>query len=139
MHRVLVLADGSESSDRAVKALIRNLAEFRETPDVHLMNVQHPFPGTVHVARDQSAEAHRQAGLDAMKSAHRLLDEAGIQYTDHVCVGDVAAVVAEYVDQNPVDQIVMGTHGRSAAVALLLGSTASEVIRLVDVPVLLVK
>jgi len=139
MHRILVLVDGSGNSERAVKALIPILAGFREMPDVHLMNVQHPFPGTVHVSREHSVEVHRQTGLEAMESAHRLLDEAGIPYTNHVCVGDVAVVVAEHVKTNGIDQIVMGTHGYSALAGLLLGSTATSVIRLVDVPVLLVK
>lgn len=139
MHRILVLVDGSESSDRAVVALIRNVSLLRERPDVHLMNVQRPFPGTVRTVHEQSAEFHRQAGLDALESACRLLDESGIQYTDHVRVGDVAAVVAEHVEKNHVDQIVMGTHGRGAVAGLLLGSTASKVIRSVNVPVLLVR
>jgi nucleotide-binding universal stress UspA family protein len=38
-----------------------------------------------------------------------------------------------------VDQIVMGTHGRGSVGRLLMGSVATKVIQLADVPVLLVK
>jgi nucleotide-binding universal stress UspA family protein len=51
----------------------------------------------------------------------------------------VAAGIREYVADAGIDIIVMGSHGRSNLKRQLLGSVASNVLRTVDVPVLIVK
>jgi nucleotide-binding universal stress UspA family protein len=139
MLRVLVPVDGSENSDRAVKFLIRKVPLFRDALDIHLLNVQPPFPGTIHGVHHLAEQAHREAGLQALASARRLLDEAGVKYTYHIGVGDPAEVITEYVKDKNIEQIVMGTRGRSALAGVLLGSVTQKVIHLNDVPVLLVK
>lgn len=50
-----------------------------------------------------------------------------------------AAGVREYIEDNDIDLVVMGSHGRSNLQRQLLGSVASTVLRTVDVPVLIVK
>jgi nucleotide-binding universal stress UspA family protein len=50
----------------------------------------------------------------------------------------VAPGIREYVADNDVDLIVMGSHGRSNLRRQVLGSVASMVLRTVDVPVLVV-
>lgn len=50
-----------------------------------------------------------------------------------------AAGVREYVADTDVDLVVLGSHGRSNLKRQLLGSVASNVLRTVDVPVLVVK
>lgn len=50
-----------------------------------------------------------------------------------------AAGVREYVEENGIDLVVMGSHGRSNLKRQFLGSVASTVLRTVDVPVLVVK
>jgi nucleotide-binding universal stress UspA family protein len=50
----------------------------------------------------------------------------------------VAAGVREYVREEGVDLVVMGSHGRSNLRRQLLGSVASTVLRTVDVPVVVV-
>jgi nucleotide-binding universal stress UspA family protein len=139
VFRILVAVDGSAYSDHAVKALIRSLPQYREPPEVHLLNVQHPFPGTIQGVHRQAEQAHRDDGLRALASARSLLEEAGVRYAEHVGVGEAAEFIARYARDRNVDQIVIGTRGRGAVAGLLLGSTARKVVHLVDVPVLLVK
>jgi len=50
-------------------------------------------------------------------------------------VGRPTTVIVEYADDNDVDQIVMGSHGRSGVSRILLGSVAETVVRRADVPV----
>ena len=50
-----------------------------------------------------------------------------------------AAGVREYIEENEIDLVVIGSHGRSNLKRQLLGSVASTVLRTVDVPVLVVK
>jgi nucleotide-binding universal stress UspA family protein len=50
-----------------------------------------------------------------------------------------APVILEYAEEQGVDLIVMGTHGRRGLRHLLLGSVAEEVVRMADCPVLTVR
>ena len=50
-----------------------------------------------------------------------------------------ATVILEYADEQDIDLIIMGTHGRRGLRHLLLGSVAEEVVRLAERPVLTVR
>lgn len=51
----------------------------------------------------------------------------------------VAPVVLEYAEENEIDLIVLGTHGRRGIQRLLLGSVAEEVVRLAPCPVMTIR
>jgi len=139
MLKVLVPVDGSANSDRAVSFLIREVPFFAEALDVHLLNVRHAFNSTIRGVHDQAQQLHQEEGLHALASARKLLDEAGMKYNCHISVGEPAEVIAHYVKDKDIQQIVMGTSGLGAMAGLLLGSVATKVIHLSSVPVLLVK
>lgn len=50
-----------------------------------------------------------------------------------------APVILDYADENKIDFIVMGTHGRRGVGLVLLGSVAEEIIRLSACPVLTIR
>jgi nucleotide-binding universal stress UspA family protein len=50
-------------------------------------------------------------------------------------VGKPARAIVEYADDHDIDQIVMGSHGRSGVTRILLGSVAESVVRDSTVPV----
>ena len=54
-------------------------------------------------------------------------------------IGPVAETIARTALGQNCDGIVMGTRGLGAAAGALLGSVASQVVHLADVPVTLVK
>lgn len=137
MRKVLVPADGSESSMRAVDFLIK-LIRGRAVPEVHLLNAQPPvmsgeiYPG---VTVEMVKRIHQTAGEKALLPAQTLLDAAGIKYTARVLLGDAADTIASYAKEHGCDRIVMGTRGMGAVRNLVLGSVATKVIQLVDIPV----
>jgi nucleotide-binding universal stress UspA family protein len=53
--------------------------------------------------------------------------------------GEVAQSIAQMVESQAMDEVVMGTRGTGTFGALLLGSVAYRVVHLVHVPVTLVK
>ncbi|MGL6095341.1 MAG: universal stress protein [Fimbriiglobus sp.] len=53
--------------------------------------------------------------------------------------GDPASEIVKYADENGVDVIVLGTHGRSGVDRLVLGSVAERVMRDAPCSVLVVK
>lgn len=139
MLKVLIPVDGSGSALRAVQLVIQKAALYREPLEIHVLNVQHPFPGTVRGVHQQSERYHHDEGIKALAEARRLLDAQGLEYSHHIVVGEAGESIAHFVKERQIQQVVMGTRGAGAVASALLGSVASKVLHLVDVPVLLVK
>lgn len=142
MFKVLVPVDGSTCSDRAVAQFIEHAAWFRETPEVHLLHVHAPIPvGRVqqHVGHEMLETYYREESEVLLASAEKLLRDAGLAFSRHIHVGSAAEIIVKLARELGCDIIFMGTHGRGALPAVVLGSVASKVLHLADCPVLLVK
>ena len=138
MAKILIAVDGSPHSRRAVEQALR----LGQSPEMHLLNVQIPIQSghaRMFVGREDLQDYYREEGLAALQEARAILDAAGVPYTHHIAVGHVAQTIAAYAKEKGFDQIVLGSHGRGALTHLLLGSVASDVLRLAEVPVTLVK
>lgn len=140
MTKILVPVDGSAASMRAIDHLIAT-PQYKDGAEIHLINVQPPLPGRAAAAVGHAnvEEYHRDEGLKAMQPAQQKLDAAGVRYHSHISVGDAAKVIVQYAKEQAIDQIVMGTHGRSAVASVLMGSVAKEVLSCTHIPVVLVK
>jgi nucleotide-binding universal stress UspA family protein len=139
MLRVLIPIDGSENSLRAVRLVIGKAPLYREPLELHLLNVQHPFPGTIRGVQKEAEQFHHEEGLKALAGARKALDDAGLKCVYHIGVGEAAEVIAHFVRDKNIGQLVMSTRGAGAVANMLLGSVATQVLHLVEVPVLLVK
>ena len=64
---------------------------------------------------------------------------AGIPFERHVALGAPAPEIVSFAEENGVDVIVMGTHGRTGAARLLMGSVAEQVVRTAHCAVVTVK
>ena len=139
MKKILVPIDGSDNSTRVVRHVLTLVAELTAPLDIHLVNVQHPFPGTIRGVAEQARQYHQEQGEAALAGARRVLDEAKVKYGYHVLVGEAAPAVAQAVKDLGCDHVIMGTRGMSAIGNMVLGSVATKVLHMVDVPVILVK
>jgi nucleotide-binding universal stress UspA family protein len=139
---LLLPVDGSENALRATRFAI-GLAKGSASPvEIHVLNVQMPIvSGDVKMFVSQEAinGYYHDEGIKALASARAALDEAGIAHVFHIGVGQVAETIAAYARDKHCDQLVMGTRGLGSIGGLVLGSVASKVVHLVDVPVTLVK
>ncbi len=141
--KILLAVDGSKHSLKAVKCLIEHADWYREKPGVELVNVHLSVPklrgmGVV-VGASQVRRYYDREGRAALSKARKLLDAAGIKYSAHVLVGPVAESIVKEARLARCDLIMIGTRGMSAAANLLLGSSATRVVNLSPIPVLLVK
>jgi nucleotide-binding universal stress UspA family protein len=62
-----------------------------------------------------------------------------VPYEHHLITGDPATAVVQLAEEENVDMIVMGTHGRTGLSRLLMGSVAEAVVRKANCPVLTFK
>jgi universal stress protein A len=74
----------------------------------------------------------------------RMLEEVkptdvSVPYEHRLLIGDPAASIVKLADDERVDMIVMGTHGRTGLLRMLMGSVAEAVVRRANCPVLTYK
>lgn len=62
--------------------------------------------------------------------------DPAVPYEHRLITGDPAAAIARLAKEEQVELIVMGTHGRSGLLRLLMGSVAEAVVRRAPCPVL---
>lgn len=141
MTNVLVPIDGSPAATRAV-AWVAKVLGAQANARVHLVHVQPPVDAwevKSHLGSDDIARFQQEAAASVLTPATATLRASGLQVEAHSLVGDIASSIADRVTALGCDSVVMGTRGLGAVQGLLLGSTATKVIHLVDVPVTLIK
>ena len=136
---LLVPVDGSPQSKEALRYAVETFPNA-ELVVIHVLN---PAAG----AGDLDGMVADTAGMvnEQREFAEQLFDEAReivgadrIVDTD-LLVGRAATEVVGYADDNGIDEIVMGSHGRDGAARLLLGSVSETVVRRSPVPVTVVR
>lgn len=142
MLKVLVPVDGSKDSDRAVAYAIGFVANSKAPVELHLLNIQTPIVsgGVRMFFKHEDIESYYQdSGQESLRSAREQLDKAGQAYVQHISAGPAGETIVAYAKEQHCDHIVMGTRGLGAMSGMVLGSVASKVIYLAEVPVTLVK
>lgn len=138
-NRILVPTDGSEHTDQTVEHAI-DLAQ-RYDADVYALYVINT--GAMASPEPEFREEFISVGEDLGGQAVNAIAEAGaaagVNVTTAVIRGVPYEEILDYTDENDIDLIVMGTHGRTGLRHFLLGSVAERVIRHTPVPVLLVR
>jgi nucleotide-binding universal stress UspA family protein len=137
--KILVAVDGSKASLKAVQLLIDHSDWYRDQPKVELLAVHLPVPRVSHTNKAQLERYYQEEGESMLGAAKKKLDGAGIAYQTLVLVGPVAETLVKHAKEKRCDLIYIGTRGMSELGKALIGSTASKVLQISDIPVLLVK
>ncbi|WP_135827145.1 universal stress protein [Halorussus ruber] len=136
-ERILVPIDGSQQADRALDHAL-DLAETYDA-EIHLLFVVDvaSVPNEIEAASVEE-RLDRYAEKTTTSAAERA-EEAGVERVQTtVGHGTPHRTILDYADENGVDLVVMGTHGRTGIDRYLLGSVTEKVVRLADAPVLTV-
>ncbi len=86
----------------------------------------------------QVIQVLEQEGAGALDYLEQRADDAEIELITVIQHGIPYEVILDYVLQNDIDLIVMGTHGRTGEKKRILGSIAEEVVCNARIPVLTV-
>jgi nucleotide-binding universal stress UspA family protein len=139
MHKILLAIDGSDYSKRAEDFLIKHISDIGPV-EVVVLNVQPPPETRAHAMHPDTVMAElRKEGERVLAEPCRQLDAARIPYQARIEFGNIGRSIVEVAREEGCAQIIMGTQGRGALADLLLGSVATNVLRLTGVPVTLVK
>lgn len=139
--RILLAADGSKYTGRAVDYLIKHRAQFGDALQLVLIHVRMPVPARAASAlgRNTLDKYYDDEARKALAPARRKLDRAAVAHTQVVRIGDPGTEIAAQAGKGRFDMIVMGSHGHGMLSRLILGSCASKVLAQTKVPVLLIR
>lgn len=133
---ILVPTDGSDVSIRAAEEAFELAEKFDAT--VHIIySVATIETGTIENASAETAHLY-EIGENSLEKAETLANEYDAEVNTAVEVGSPHAAILDYADEHDIELIVMGTHGRTGAERVLLGSTTERVMRHTSRPVLTV-
>ena len=135
--KVLVAVDGSPLSKRALRYALETFPDAAFT-SIHVINPVDSLidveAGGLSVANEWHDNAQDRAS-EIHTTATNLAAEHGVELATVTEVGRPGKKILAYADDNNIDQIVIGSHGRSGLDRVLLGSVAETVTRRAQIPV----
>ena len=143
LKNILVPTDFGEAADAALMCARELAGRFGATLHV------------IHVAESIFLTTYGETYGPLAVDMQRCLDEGARQQLDELLTDSDGSgpptkrailnssspsfAIVEYANVNPIDLIVMGTHGRGALAHIMMGSVAERVVRLAPRPVLTVR
>ena len=141
--RILLAVDGSKPSLAAARLVVEHADWYREKPEIELVTVHLPVPkiGNMRaaVSKAQVERYYQDEGEANLAAAKKLLERSGLAYTARILIGPIAETIAKHAKSARCDLVCLGSHGRTAIADAFIGSTASKLLQISDVPVLLAK
>jgi len=137
---IAVGVDGSPESWRALEMTARLAEAFGGHIDVLHARSLEGFSGAAEDSVTPGPLSETFAALEdqAHDEARNLLDPRGLSWSFSVRLGRPADVLLNYLDEVAIELIVVGSRGQGLASRSILGSTATELVNLSPVPVLVV-
>ncbi len=142
IKKILFATDFSEGASCALPYAV-DLAK-RYDAKVYFIHVIYDFAKTTgwyvpHISID---EMYKDMEKSAKKELEKTFIEEmrGFKNIEHIVLkGTPYEEIAKFVEENNIDMVVLGTHGRKGIDRMIFGSTAEQVVRNAPCPVLSVK
>jgi nucleotide-binding universal stress UspA family protein len=143
MQKILVPCDFSRQAINAYRFALDTAKQ--SNGELHLLNVVEVpvVPETMFVPSYDFAgglfdelQTRAQVQFDKLKSSFAT---DHIKIYCHIQFGTVSHTIQEYVQQESIDLIVMGSHGANGLREFFIGSNAEKIVRTSQVPVLVIK
>lgn len=133
VQSILVAFDGSTPAERAIETAVTSFVD----PEVTVIHVLDPGELVGYAGMEGTAmtdveyiQAQREEESDRfLASAEEIAAEFGVEVETVRDVGDIANTVVRYAEEEDMDHVVVGSHGRKGVRRLLLGSVAERIVR----------
>jgi nucleotide-binding universal stress UspA family protein len=141
LRSIVVPLDGSLAAEQAIPAALAIARAARAKVRLVLVHRLPPAPNDPQTAKLYvSVElAVRKSERDYLRATARRLKEAGVQASALLLEGPAGPTLQRWIGTSDADLVVMTTHGRGALGRAVYGSVADQLVRSLDVPVLLVR
>ncbi len=143
--RLGIALDGSAYGEAAARYVLQHRGLFGPRPAITLIHVHTPSlleprrrAGEVPTV-EELARAEAEAFEQALAPAREMFAQAGIPFVEQRFVGHPGEEIARFARESRLDLLAMGSHGRGALKAALLGSVACQVAARCKTPLLLIR
>ena len=139
LEKILFPIDFSQCSERVFPFALRMAQQFDAKLDLLFVARDISYLTDIGVHRDKltkRVDEIAEAGESRMRA---FCDKQFSGFPNHesrVVTGDPAEEILKFVDEQDIDLIVMGTHGRRGLERTLMGSVADYVIKNAAIPVM---
>ncbi len=141
MKKILVPIDGSENSKRAI-SMAREIAEKFDST-ILLLNIIDlrisAYPYYEAPYRDNIFQASKEQANELLKVSKESMGNAADKVETLVLEGNAANEIIDYVNNNEVDLVIMGSHGMSGIQRFFLGSVTNRVLHHIKKPILIIR
>jgi nucleotide-binding universal stress UspA family protein len=147
--KVGIAVDGSKFGREAVKYVLRHRSLFGENPQITLLHVVTDFAGALMpdmagialpaYSEEDIRSMQKKAFEAAVGPVRKLFERAGVKPVEVCLAGNAGDELTAYAKKKKLDVLVMGSHGYGAFKAAVMGSVATRVAHMSEVPLLLVR
>lgn len=139
VERVLVPMDDSPLARRALEYALEVHPDATITV-LHVVDyVEDSYGAELLLGPDELRERAEARAESVFETARETVGDRGTAVETVTRYGDPARAITRFVDEESVDVVVLGGHGRSLLSRVLLGSVAASVVRRASVPVTVVR
>ena len=139
--KILIAADGSSHTKRMLAYMAAHDEWLGAAHDYTVLTVVLPVPGRAasFVDADTIKGYYEEEAQKVFGPIRKFFDQGGIKAQFVHKVGHPAQEIGELATQGKFDLLMLGTHGHGLLGNLIMGSVATRVLSLCEVPVLLVR
>jgi nucleotide-binding universal stress UspA family protein len=136
--RILFPTDGSDGANAALEHAIDHAVTY--DAELHVVYVVEENLPVMEAGQAELLETLEAEGEEAIEDARSRAKAAGVaSIRGSIGGGSPYRSILKYTEDNDIDLIVMGTHGRRGIDRYLLGSVAEKVVRSAECPVMTVR
>lgn len=141
-QNVLVPIDGSPQAQEAFEYALEEFPDATITVITVLNPAEMSAGGTemgMASYADQWMDAEEERAEQRFEEAREVAEGYGADLRSDTVLGRPARAIVDYAEENAIDHVIMGSHGRDGVSRILLGSVAETVIRRSPCPVTVVR
>ncbi len=140
LRELLVAVDGSKQSVKAFELALEMAKAFSSTFTILSVAPIRVVPSATLTALPVMHATDVSIHRDLLDNFRKQAEEQGMRHVQTVLLdGFVAEEILNYLDQHPVDLLLMGARGLSGTARFFLGSVSDAVMRHAKCPVLVVR
>ncbi|WP_026702701.1 universal stress protein [Salibacterium aidingense] len=137
-EKILLAADGSEHSLRAVKHAIA-LVKGEQAPHIDIIYVVDGEKSKSDVLHYGNTEIIQTKRKEKLTPVEEILMKEHISYEVHVKHGEPGPSIVKFANEGDYDCVVLGSRGLNQLQTMVLGSVSHKVAKRVECPVMIVK
>jgi nucleotide-binding universal stress UspA family protein len=139
--KILMAVDGSEYTRRMISFVTTHEALFPPGSDFTVHTVLAPLPerAAAFMSRQSLSTFYENEAAEVFQTVRDFVSQKGSAARFHHSVGHPAEGISVLAQQGNYDLILLGSHGHTALMNVVLGSVATGVLSRCKTPVLIVR